>query len=84
MTEDEAKTKWCPFFRLSITATLDGGTDYVGNRESSESTRADKCIGSGCMAWQKTDNESQPYNMLDSNTPPPSKPAGYCGLVGKR
>lgn len=41
MTEDEAKTKWCPF------AHLEG----AGNRHSDNSP-AVLCIGSDCMAWR--------------------------------
>lgn len=39
MTEDEAKTKWCPFARVVDSAR---GTDGEGAR----------CIGSACMAWR--------------------------------
>lgn len=37
LTEDEAKTKWCPMVR-------DNGSNLNG-----ESSR---CIGSACMAWR--------------------------------
>lgn len=54
MTEDEAKTKWCPFTRLT-----DGGREYFDNRgdkfggtSGKDGTDASRCIGSGCMAWR--------------------------------
>jgi len=62
MTEDEAKTKWCPFSRvLSHTYAQDGQGriwegGYAYNRQPDED--ADYipghgvCIGSACMAWR--------------------------------
>jgi len=45
MTEDEAKTKWCPNAR----SARPGGN----NRHSDGNGRFDcLCIGSGCMAWR--------------------------------
>lgn len=59
MTEEEARTKWCPFSRqaavirhdpasFAVSANRDGGDHYgVGNCN---------CLASGCMAWrQETD-----------------------------
>lgn len=43
MTEDEAKTKWCPFTR--------GETSALRLASSSS------CVGSLCMAWRWTDVE---------------------------
>lgn len=57
-TENEAKTKWCPFSRTGIYAG-DGAVAVnrhcsddmkdVRDRLLSENTR---CLGSGCMAWR--------------------------------
>lgn len=49
MTEDEAKTKWCPFAKrtiwgISAGVNRDGGGDNI--IDSCE------CIGSKCMAWR--------------------------------
>lgn len=50
MTEEEAKTKWCPFARVvdrqvELTAAANR---WYGNAFSSNSC----CIGSACMAWR--------------------------------
>lgn len=80
MTEEDAKTKWCPFTRL----IADNG-GLTANRSDSlpDITR---CMGSGCMAW-RWDAE------WDFNTAAPMGPdyerramalrSGYCGLAGK-
>lgn len=49
MTEEEAKTKWCPFARIPFYAT--SGTLTV-NRDRSGSVAA-RCVGSECMAWRQ-------------------------------
>ncbi len=48
MTEDEAKTKWCPIRPRG----------HYANRATNGAVRDDlSCIGSPCMAWRATDNE---------------------------
>ena len=55
MTEDEAKTKWCPFVRYAIVSkyVVSSGAnrlgDDVGYHENASQCR---CIGSACMAWR--------------------------------
>ena len=65
MTEDEAKTKWCPFVRLVFLSQADPAT-YVGNRfewtdlelgdELDGQRMSGLCIGSECMAWRWTNS----------------------------
>jgi hypothetical protein len=74
MTEDEAKTKWCPAIRFHGVPS----DDSLSNR----SEASDRCITSACMAWQPTDNEGAPSAPGEPNQPP--KPAGYCGLTRGR
>jgi hypothetical protein len=52
MTEDEAKTKWCPNVRVNV------GTHQTGNRLGAMANGVDSrlaCIGSACMAWRSYD-----------------------------
>lgn len=56
MTEDEAKTKWCPFSRQAVVVSRDLGTAATTNRDGGEHYGAENClcIGSACMAWRWT------------------------------
>lgn len=49
MTEDEAKTKWCPQTRLGDKGNRSNsfGVDYTFGR----------CIASECMAWRSTSSQ---------------------------
>lgn len=69
MTEEEAKTKWCPFSRVGI----EGRSSVAVNRASGDGTggpydvvEETRCIASACMAW-RAGNSSE---------------SGYCGLAG--
>jgi hypothetical protein len=72
MTEDEAKTKWCPAYRLSISGAAAG--DYYRMEWKTIDNRSDqargKCIASACMAW-RIDYEEDSLGK-----------EGYCGLAG--
>ncbi len=70
LTEDEAKTMWCPMYRCAphgTNADADGG-------------RRDTCVASRCMMWRKatermpTDGGSRYYA---------SEKRGFCGLAGE-
>lgn len=60
-TEDEARTKWCPFARV-VGQDMNGEREYEGNRVylAPDDTSLDdilghfsaKCAGSACMAWR--------------------------------
>jgi hypothetical protein len=43
MTEQEARTKWCPMVRIAVFSTS------VNRIKNSDSTH---CIASGCMMWR--------------------------------
>jgi hypothetical protein len=74
MMESEAKTKWCPFTRFHVT---DSG-DVYSNRLGGDTYAT--CLGSACMAWRATDNETPPWDGK-TGLEPRSQPAGYCGMA---
>lgn len=67
MTEDEAKTKWCPFVRHA------NGSNGAGVNRINWDRTYDyaNCIGSACMAWR-----------WDSIKPLQPSRDGHCGLAG--
>ena len=91
MTEDEAKTKWCPMVRYvsprrfslwgelnqKITAAINRWKDFEDTQTNPEMCR---CIASECMMWRATDNEYAPENPSNPPDYVGGKPAGYCGL----
>jgi hypothetical protein len=94
MTEDEAKTKWCPFARQ--VGTIDNAVGspqngFSGNRFPDD--RVSLCLGSACMAWrvrhQWFDNAQQDPSWVDY-APYAFEPGegqerddGFCGLAGR-
>ncbi len=95
MTEDEAKTKWCPFARVA--GQMGGeaqGTSFNRWTTGAAGGASDPaaCIGSACMAWrvrhQWLDNALQepgwvtypPYAFEPG--PGQERDDGYCGLAG--
>lgn len=86
MTEDEAKTKWCPHARVLLRTV----SQYPAvNREpAAPPPRSTLCIASQCMAWRwrlefTPPPIPEPYNVqVLSVTTGPSKTDGYCGLAG--
>jgi hypothetical protein len=92
MTEEEAKTKWCPMVR-----STGWGNDQMGNRDHKGGwTGGDCCVASECMMWRwalEPDPNFKPtHRMMDTY---PRNPAtdpnpwmasttnGYCGLAGR-
>jgi hypothetical protein len=55
MTEDEAKTKWCPQARL---ASSGGSVNryHVGGMGGGV-VSGSNCIASACMAWRETSSQ---------------------------
>ena len=76
MTEEEAKTKWCPFSRSGIVG------DGVANRPQNFTNGAvdddRSCIGSACMAWRwgAHDLKIKGGRLVSTDD-------SYCGLAGK-
>lgn len=63
VTEEEAKTKWCPEVRTGLTAGM-----AVNHHISGDVHDETRCIASGCMMWRWL------HHPGDSE-----KPAGFCG-----
>lgn len=87
MTEEEAKTKWCPYARVVMgdaeePAIGPFNRDHWINDDNLASTiHRSTCIGSACMAWRwvpKSGNskDGKP-NYYAGNW------KGFCGLAGK-
>lgn len=77
VTEQEAKTKWCPHARLR---SLNGDVAINRATDGSSATRS-KCLASECMAWKwvygnspAEQAERKPHGMAVK------EPKGYCGL----
>ena len=91
MTEDEAKTKWCPFYQVA-TSGGDTSTFETDNRPPEHELRENvwhptgkvheqcRCIGSACMAWRW---EMEYVTIEGTNKFELSKVNGHCGLAGK-
>lgn len=85
MTEDEAKTKWCPYARVIQLHPFSGQEGAVGNRWADDEARhpddesgielGSRCIGSACMAFRETRMEDDPAHE--------GRVFAYCGLAGK-
>ena len=79
MTEDKAKTKWCPMTRHGY------GTEGIGvnrlHQDKNPSTA--KCIASDCMMWRKANwpifAEGE-QSDIDRELERMDK-SGYCGLA---
>jgi len=54
MTEDEAKTKWCPYARVAYTLSGEDGNALAGvNRGRSHYVNSEAlCLGSACSQWR--------------------------------
>ena len=84
LTEEEARTKWCPYIRIHEQPPLGiGGPNmYAYNRPHNMSSMT--CIASECMAWRFSGflekGEECPVSGI---TVQEHTPTGYCGLAGK-
>ncbi len=92
MTEDEAKTKWCPFVRAILATKGDNGLmdpapistfNRIGheNTDRIEPCSVTHCIASACMAW-RWDRGYRTYLDSENNDVSESTINGHCGLAG--
>lgn len=73
MTEDEAKTKWCPFAR---TYTGCGPSNRGPQGELDDNAL---CVASECMAWRDHFTRTESGAIVFEN-----RGFGYCGLAGRQ
>ena len=86
MTEQEAKTKWCPLGKRYIADEFNMGAAMTAINEP-EGDYRQSCIASDCMMWQEqfrkvTEADVEACDLFevgDMNMPD----GGYCGLAGK-
>ena len=87
MTEDEAKTKWCPHARVVLgikhNDSYSGGCNKLERADLSPPNNVAipngaKCIASECMDWRTT--ADRPVSIINTSGKPDD---GYCGLAGK-
>ena len=69
MTEDEAKTKFCPLTMMLPREAVNQQKDWA-------------CMGSGCMMW-RAERETYPQTLARATGSPLPSPSGYCALAGK-
>lgn len=70
MTEEEAKTKWCPHVRY-VSSRGEGINRWQSGMDAQYNPEHARCIGSACMAWRKIEG---PRDYAEH---------GFCGLAGK-
>ncbi len=88
MTEDEAKTKWCPFARERFEVHDLGQIAITAlNRLDDEGCEGlSRCIGSECMAWRwrmVIETMPMPIGRNAHLTDADGNWLGHCGLAGK-
>lgn len=74
MTEDEAKTKWCPFVRRAFRFSAIDDLAVPVNRGAEGKIGGCQCIASACIAWRWEIEFSASGRAKVSDE-------GYCGLV---
>lgn len=73
LTEQQAKSKWCPLARAESTR----GSNAIPVNRSGNAPDVDcLCIASGCMAWRSE------AVTLDREGHSPERVLGYCGAFG--
>ena len=91
MTENEAKTKWCPFAQVSYHRP--DGDSPAHNRSTADGEDIDMawlgigalCIGSACMAWRWAVSPLDALAILKNANGERGgsyeKESGFCGLA---
>lgn len=92
MTEEDAKTKWCPFARVPTGAPsmVTEGQPIIAANRLPDGHALGCCFASGCMAWRwiHVPDNRQTITMTlraDGSSEDPPRPLptdGFCGLAG--
>lgn len=79
MTEADAKTKWCPFSRISSNGAV---INRDNNKDSliTDTTSATRCLGSVCCLWMVEDDRTNDGHCGMQNKTLYEKPSGYYPL----
>jgi hypothetical protein len=80
MTEEEAKTKWCPHVRYK-SSRGEGINRWQEGMDAQYNPDHSRCIGSACMAWRWRVMPGPLEVGVHATTNNPGD--GYCGLAGK-
>ncbi len=84
MTEDEAKTKWCPMVHTRYIGTIaQKGQEERAMELSERKERSSKCIASDCMMWQWVTTPADALKQSGLGQKYQQSENGYCGLAGK-
>ena len=82
MTEEDAKTKWCPFARYTSPDDTGSANRWNGYTFHDPNGAVTACIASKCMAW-RWHVKSEIDKFLVSTDDGAPDPSGYCGLAGR-
>ena len=77
LTEEEARTKWCPEARVAIDAQGYSAANRFGDDGKSYLGSQTFCIGSACMAWRWSLGDGIARVVNNSTL------TGFCGKAGK-
>lgn len=66
VTEEEAKTKWCPFARVRRHGIAGSAAfnRFVDSEAECDTAAGSNCVGSDCMAWRISQQEPEVYYTL--------------------
>ena len=83
MTEEEARTKWCPFARVIVVETKVTGNRVFEMRTEGVDLNPDtcRCIASECMMWRWEGRVDGHLIATERGHVTPSEAPGYCGLA---
>lgn len=84
MTEDEAKTKWCPQGSIELSLQMIHSAIITGDNidahksviEKLVKENRQKCIASDCMMWREVSEQ-----QMDAKGKICAVEDGYCGLI---